>query len=145
MNKVLVTTLLLCTGLITAGCEKTYSVAEFKKNEKLMEEWGARCGWSGTSKNCENLRVAALELEKERRKKAEEENRKLDEKFKAEHKAWIEKMRAENEKFRAEQEAKRRAEEQQEAKERAEEEQKAKEQAEREAEERAKAKQQDSH
>ncbi|WP_375693073.1 MULTISPECIES: EexN family lipoprotein [unclassified Bartonella] len=124
MNKVLITTLLLCTGLITAGCEKTYSVAEFKKNEKLMEEWGARCGWSGTSKNCENLRVAALELEKERRKKAEEHNRKLDEEFKAEQKAWIEKMRAENEKFRAEQ--------------------KAKEQAEREAEERAKQ-QQDSH
>ncbi|WP_375651758.1 EexN family lipoprotein [Bartonella sp. LB28NMGDW] len=122
MNKVLVTTLLLCTGLITAGCEKTYSVAEFKKNEKLMEEWGARCGWSGTSKNCENLRVAALELEKERRKKAEEHNRKLDEEFKAKQKAWIEKMRAENEKFKAEQEAK--------------------EQAEREAEERAKAKQQ---
>ncbi|WP_375635554.1 EexN family lipoprotein [Bartonella sp. MR90HLJMH] len=124
MNKVLITTLLLCTGLITAGCEKTYSVAEFKKNEKLMEEWGARCGWSGTSKNCENLRVAALELEKERRKKAEEHNRKLDEEFKAKQKAWIEKMRAENEKFRAEQ--------------------KAKEQAEREAEERAKQ-QQDTH
>ncbi|WP_375655738.1 EexN family lipoprotein [Bartonella sp. MR63HLJHH] len=124
MNKVLITTLLLCTGLITAGCEKTYSVAEFKKNEKLMEEWGARCGWSGTSKNCENLRVAALELEKERRKKAEEHNRKLDEEFKAKMKAKLEKMRAENEKFRAEQ--------------------KAKEQAEREAEERAKQ-QQDSH
>ncbi|WP_375673215.1 EexN family lipoprotein [Bartonella sp. TS82HLJMH] len=124
MNKVLITTLLLCTGLITAGCEKTYSVAEFKKDKNLMEEWGARCGWSGTSKNCENLRVAALELEKERRKKAEEHNRKLDEEFKAKQKAWIEKMRAENEKFRAEQ--------------------KAKEQAEREAEERAKQ-QQDSH
>ncbi|WP_375644473.1 EexN family lipoprotein [Bartonella sp. MR100HLJHH] len=124
MNKVLITTLLLCTGLITAGCEKTYSVAEFKKDKKLMEEWGARCGFAGTSKNCENLRVAALELEKERRKKAEEHNRKLDEEFKAKQKAWIEKMRAENEKFRAEQ--------------------KAKEQAEREAEERAKQ-QQDSH
>ncbi|WP_375652736.1 EexN family lipoprotein [Bartonella sp. MR110HLJHH] len=65
MNKVLITTLLLCTGLITAGCEKTYSVAEFKKDKKLMEEWGARCGWSGTSKNCENLRLAQLELQKE--------------------------------------------------------------------------------
>ncbi|WP_330168208.1 EexN family lipoprotein [Bartonella grahamii] len=114
MNKIIITTLLLCTGLITAGCEKTYSVAEFKKDKNLMEEWGARCGWSGTSKNCENLRVAALELEKERRKKAEEHNRKLDEEFKAKQKAWIEKMRAENEKFRAEQEAKERtAEEQQ--------------------------------
>ncbi|WP_375662844.1 MULTISPECIES: EexN family lipoprotein [unclassified Bartonella] len=128
MNKVLVTTLLLCTGLITAGCEKTYSVEEFKKNEKLMEEWGARCGWSGTSKNCENLRVAALELEKERRKKAEEHNRKLDEEFKAKQKAWIEKMRAENEKFKAEQEAKEQAE--REAEERAKAEQEAKERAE---------------
>ncbi|WP_375652738.1 MULTISPECIES: EexN family lipoprotein [unclassified Bartonella] len=134
MNKVLITTLLLCTGLITAGCEKTYSVAEFKKNEKLMEEWGARCGWSGTSKNCENLRVAALELEKERRKKAEEHNRKLDEEFKAKMKAKLEKMEAETKKILEEQRAKERAEEEQEAKEK----------AEREAEERAKQ-QQDSH
>ncbi|WP_375682896.1 MULTISPECIES: EexN family lipoprotein [unclassified Bartonella] len=119
MNKVLITTLLLCTGLITAGCEKTYSVAEFKKNPKLFDEWVTRCGGIGTSKNCENLRVAGAELEKERQAKVEEENRKIDEKFKAEQKAWIEKMRAENEKFRAEQEAKRRAEEEQEAKERA--------------------------
>ncbi|WP_375633401.1 MULTISPECIES: EexN family lipoprotein [unclassified Bartonella] len=73
MNKIIITTLLLCTGLITAGCEKTYSVAEFKKDKKLFEEWAVRCGWSGTSKNCENVRVADHELAAERRKKAEEE------------------------------------------------------------------------
>ncbi|WP_142416043.1 EexN family lipoprotein [Bartonella massiliensis] len=72
MNKVLITTLLLCTGLIAAGCEKTYSVAEFKKDEKLRLEWDAKCGFAGTSKNCENMRLAFLELEKERQAKAKE-------------------------------------------------------------------------
>ncbi|WP_375701874.1 EexN family lipoprotein [Bartonella sp. AA89HNZF] len=119
MNKVLITTLLLCTGLITAGCEKTYSVAEFKKNPKLFDEWVTRCGGIGTSKNCENLRVAGAELEKERQAKVEEENRKIDEKFQAEQKAWIEKMEANTQKKLEEQRAKRRAEEEQEAKERA--------------------------
>ncbi|WP_208440026.1 EexN family lipoprotein [Bartonella raoultii] len=119
MNKVLITTLLLCTGLMAAGCEKTYSVAEFKKNPKLMEEWGARCGFTGTSKNCENLRVAALELQKEYEAKAEErikrhnENmRKAAEEFKAE-------MEADLQKRRAEREARERAEEERRAKERA--------------------------
>ncbi|WP_375676997.1 EexN family lipoprotein [Bartonella sp. AP88XZML] len=79
MNKVLITTLLLCTGLITAGCEKTYSVAEFKKNPTLMEEWIAKCGLAGTSKNCETLRLAQLELEKEYEAKAEERARKAQE------------------------------------------------------------------
>ncbi len=65
MKKIVITTLLLCTGLITAGCEKTYSVAEFKKDKKLMEEWNAKCGFAGTAKNCENLRLAQLELEQE--------------------------------------------------------------------------------
>ncbi|WP_375648710.1 EexN family lipoprotein [Bartonella sp. MU70NMGDW] len=109
MNKVLITTLLLCTGIITAGCEKTYSVAEFKKNPKLFDEWVTRCGGIGTSKNCENLRVAGAELEKERRAKIEEENRKIDEKFKAEQKAWIEKIEADTNRLRAEREAKERA------------------------------------
>ncbi|WP_375645715.1 EexN family lipoprotein [Bartonella sp. AA56HLJMS] len=113
MNKVLITTLLLCTGLITAGCEKTYSVAEFKKNPKLFDEWVTRCGGIGTSKNCENLRVAGAELEKERRAKIEEENRKIDEKFKAEQKAWIEKIEADTNRLRAEREAKERAAEEQ--------------------------------
>ncbi|WP_375615041.1 MULTISPECIES: EexN family lipoprotein [unclassified Bartonella] len=123
MNKVLITTLLLCTGLITAGCEKTYSVAEFKKNPKLFDEWVTRCGGIGTSKNCENLRVAGAELEKERQAKVEEENRKRDEEFMAKQKAWIEKMRAETQKKLAEQRAKRRAEEERREKERAAEEQ----------------------
>ncbi|WP_330169268.1 EexN family lipoprotein [Bartonella grahamii] len=126
MNKVLITTLLLCTGLITAGCEKTYSVAEFKKDEKLRLEWDAKCGFAGTSKNCENMRLAFLELQKEYEAKAEERAREDDERYrkamekaKAEQDARIEKMRAENKKFRAEQEAKERAEEEQRAKERA--------------------------
>ncbi|WP_342753250.1 EexN family lipoprotein [Bartonella sp. MM73XJBT.G] len=38
-----------------AGCEKTYSVAELKKDKKLFEEWAVRCEWSKTSKNCENV------------------------------------------------------------------------------------------
>ncbi|WP_375689275.1 EexN family lipoprotein [Bartonella sp. AP57NXGY] len=79
MNKVLITTLLLCTGLMAAGCEKTYSVAEFKKNPTLMEEWIAKCGLAGTSKNCETLRLAQLELEKEYEAKAEERARKAQE------------------------------------------------------------------
>ncbi|WP_273756632.1 EexN family lipoprotein [Bartonella sp. MM73XJBT] len=126
MNKVLITTLLLCTGIITAGCEKTYSVAEFKKDENLRLEWDAKCGFAGTSKNCENMRLAFLELDKERqakaaerRRKAAEENRKRDEKDEAEMRARIEKMRAETQKILAEQEAKRRAEEERRAKERA--------------------------
>ncbi|WP_375619959.1 EexN family lipoprotein [Bartonella sp. TS25HLJMH] len=130
MNKVLITTLLLGTGIIAAGCEKTYSVAEFKKDEKLRLEWDAKCGFAGTSKNCENMRLAFLELQKEyeakaaeRSRKIEEENRKIDEKFQAEQKAWIEKMEANTKKKLAEQRAKRRAEEERREKERAAEEQ----------------------
>ncbi|WP_375641202.1 EexN family lipoprotein [Bartonella sp. AA168HLJHH] len=119
MNKVLITTLLLCTGLITAGCEKTYSVAEFKKNPKLFDEWVTRCGGIGTSKNCENLRVAGAELEKERQAKIAEENRKREEEDIAEMRARLKKMEANTKKKLEEQRAKRRAEEEQEAKERA--------------------------
>ncbi|WP_273760295.1 EexN family lipoprotein [Bartonella sp. ML70XJBT.G] len=130
MNKTILTALLLCTGLIAAGCEKTYSVAEFKKDEKLRLEWDARCGFAGTSKNCENMRLAFLELDKERQAKAaersrkiDEENRKSTEKLKAQMRADIEKMREENQKVIAEQKAKLRAEEERRAKERAAEEQ----------------------
>ncbi|WP_375625285.1 MULTISPECIES: EexN family lipoprotein [unclassified Bartonella] len=130
MNKVLITTLLLGTGIIAAGCEKTYSVAEFKKDEKLRLEWDAKCGFAGTSKNCENMRLAFLELQKEyeakaaeRSRKIDEENRKSMEKLKAEMRARIKKMREENQKFLAEQRAKERAEEERRAKERAAEEQ----------------------
>ncbi|WP_375653618.1 MULTISPECIES: EexN family lipoprotein [unclassified Bartonella] len=123
MNKVLITTLLLCTGLITAGCEKTYSVAEFKKDKNLRLEWDAKCGFAGTSKNCENMRLAFLELEKERQAQAEERSRKEAERFNKEIEKLVAKEKAETKKLQAEQEAKERAE--------------------REAEERAKAKQQD--
>ncbi|WP_375652732.1 EexN family lipoprotein [Bartonella sp. MR110HLJHH] len=130
MNKVLITTLLLCTGLITAGCEKTYSVAEFKKDEKLRLEWDAKCGFAGTSKNCENMRLAFLELQKEYEAKAAEREREDDEKFQkmirdseAEMRARLQKMEANTKKKLAEQEAKERAEEERRAKERAAEEQ----------------------
>ncbi|WP_375668255.1 EexN family lipoprotein [Bartonella sp. AP36NXGY] len=130
MNKVLITTLLLCTGLMAAGCEKTYSVAEFKKDEKLRLEWDAKCGFAGTSKNCENMRLAFLELQKEyeakaaeRSRKIAEENRKREEEDIAEMRARLKKMEANTQKKLAEQRAKRRAEEEQEAKERAAEEQ----------------------
>ncbi|QEE08103.1 hypothetical protein D1093_00170 [Bartonella kosoyi] len=103
MNKIIITTLLLGTGLIAAGCEKTYSVAEFKKDKKLMEEWGARCGFSGTSKNCENLRVAALELQKERQAKIDEENRKRREEWEKKQQEEEAKRNAEYEKNRAQQ------------------------------------------
>ncbi|WP_375705809.1 EexN family lipoprotein [Bartonella sp. AA2SXKL] len=131
MNKVLITTLLLCTGLITAGCEKTYSVAEFKKDEKLRLEWDAKCGFAGTSKNCENMRLAFLELQKEYEAKAAERERQAEENLHEALKKARAKIMSDLEKREAEYQ-----------KRQAEEEQKAKEQAEREAEERAKAKQQ---
>ncbi|WP_039759069.1 EexN family lipoprotein [Bartonella queenslandensis] len=124
MNKVFITTLLLCTGLITVGCEKTYSVAEFKKDEKLRLEWDAKCGFAGTSKNCENMRLAFLELEKEYDAEAEERVRRDDErerisweKAKAEQDARMKKMRAETQKILEEQRERERAEEERRAKE----------------------------
>ncbi|WP_375656449.1 EexN family lipoprotein [Bartonella sp. CM120XJJH] len=123
MNKVLITTLLLCTGLITAGCEKTYSVAEFKKDKNLRLEWDAKCGFAGTSKNCENMRLAFLELEKEYEAKAEERAREAAEERKKGMDALLAKQKAEYEKWKAEFEAKKRAKAEQEAKERAAEEQ----------------------
>ncbi|WP_375667353.1 EexN family lipoprotein [Bartonella sp. AC130YNZD] len=130
MNKVLITTLLLGTGIIAAGCEKTYSVAEFKKDEKLRLEWDAKCGFAGTSKNCENMRLAFLELQKEyeakaaeRSRKIAEENRKRYEEFMAKQKARLEKREAETQKILEKQRAETRAEEERRAKERAAEEQ----------------------
>ncbi|WP_273783730.1 EexN family lipoprotein [Bartonella sp. AU15XJBT] len=63
MNKIIITTLLLCTGLITAGCEKTYSVEEFKKDHKLYEKWKMKCMTSGDldSQNCKNAEQAYRE------------------------------------------------------------------------------------
>ncbi|WP_142416045.1 EexN family lipoprotein [Bartonella massiliensis] len=65
MNTITITTLLLCTGLIAAGCEKTYSVAEFKKDEKLRDKWRRKCGWTGDSQNCKNLDKAIEEVRQE--------------------------------------------------------------------------------
>ncbi|QEE12771.1 EexN family lipoprotein [Bartonella krasnovii] len=61
MNKIIITTLLLCTGLIAAGCEKTYSVEDFRKDEKLRAEWAARCDGAGDSTNCQNVRIVIHE------------------------------------------------------------------------------------
>ncbi|WP_375676228.1 MULTISPECIES: EexN family lipoprotein [unclassified Bartonella] len=125
MNKVLITTLLLGTGIIAAGCEKTYSVAEFKKDKKLRLEWDAKCGFAGTSKNCENMRLAFLELEKEYKAQAEERSRKAAEEYRKGIDELIAEQKAKHEKWKAEQ--------------------KAKEQAKREAEERAAEEQQNNH
>ncbi|WP_375660100.1 EexN family lipoprotein [Bartonella sp. CL74QHWL] len=66
MNKIIITALLLCVGLVVSGCEKTYSVAEFKKDKKLMQEWGKKCDKMGPSafaiKNCQNVMQADMEL-----------------------------------------------------------------------------------
>ncbi|EJF92246.1 hypothetical protein MEE_01600 [Bartonella elizabethae F9251 = ATCC 49927] len=67
MNKVIITALLLCTGLSIAGCEKTYSVEDFKKDEKLMQEWGMKCekmeeAAREKSKNCRNVKQAYMEF-----------------------------------------------------------------------------------
>ncbi|WP_212112780.1 EexN family lipoprotein [Bartonella queenslandensis] len=66
MNKIIITALLLCTGLVAVGCEKNYSVEEFKKDKKLMQEWGKKCEKMGPSafetKNCQNAMQADMEL-----------------------------------------------------------------------------------
>ncbi|WP_375663432.1 EexN family lipoprotein [Bartonella sp. CL63NXGY] len=128
MNKVLITTLLLCTGLITAGCEKTYSVAEFKKDKKLRLEWDAKCGFAGTSKNCENMRLAFLELQKEYEAKAAERSRKAAEEYRKGIDELIAEQKAKHEKWKAEQKAKEQA--KREAEERTKTEREAKEKAE---------------
>ncbi|WP_455474098.1 EexN family lipoprotein [Bartonella sp. B30(2025)] len=100
MNKITGVILLLCTGILAAGCEKNYSVSDFKKDEKLREEWIVRCGWTGTLKNCENARTADYQLAMERQKevqerirKEEEEWRRTEEKERAEREAEREKVR----------------------------------------------------
>ncbi|MGF7158073.1 EexN family lipoprotein [Bartonella heixiaziensis] len=80
MNKIIITALLLCTAIVVAGCEKTYSVAEFKKDKKLMEEWGKKCEQMGlssleTSENCQNVIQADMELFQEHYKNLAKELR----------------------------------------------------------------------
>ncbi|WP_208441799.1 EexN family lipoprotein [Bartonella raoultii] len=120
MNKTILTALLLCTGLIAAGCEKTYSVAEFKKDENLRLEWDAKCGFAGTAKNCENLRLAVAELDKEHREKAQERQRKAAEDLNKSIEELMAKEHAERVKWRAEFEAKQRAKAEEKAKEQSE-------------------------
>ncbi len=108
---------------MAAGCEKTYSVAEFKKDKNLRFEWDARCGFAGTSKNCENLRLAVAELDKEYREKAGERQRKAAEDLDKKLKELRDKEDAERIKRRAEREARERAKAEKEAKERAEQQQ----------------------
>ncbi|CDO49256.1 EexN family lipoprotein [Bartonella tribocorum] len=66
MKKVIIPALLLCTGLAVAGCEKTYSVEEFKKDKELRLEWQKKCYLGGASmhksKNCENAVIAERQL-----------------------------------------------------------------------------------
>ncbi|PIT68998.1 EexN family lipoprotein [Bartonella tribocorum] len=59
--------ILLCMALLlVAGCEKNYSVEDFKKDAKLREEWGKKCFLSGPavqeSTNCQNVLKADNEL-----------------------------------------------------------------------------------
>ncbi|MET3560698.1 cytoskeletal protein RodZ [Bartonella japonica] len=58
--------LLSIIALFVASCEKTYSVEEFKKDEKLRNEWGEKCFRSGKadkkSKNCQNVLQADNEM-----------------------------------------------------------------------------------
>ncbi|ENN90464.1 EexN family lipoprotein [Bartonella schoenbuchensis] len=62
MKKILLSCIaVLTTGLIAAGCEKTYTVEEFKKNDKLLKEWMAKCGGFVKSKNCQNVYQAEHE------------------------------------------------------------------------------------
>ncbi|MGF7158064.1 EexN family lipoprotein [Bartonella heixiaziensis] len=56
--------------LCVAGCEKNYSIEDFKKNEKLCEEWIPKWMWKKPSKieslkKSENVEKAQGELRKE--------------------------------------------------------------------------------
>ncbi|GAA4664288.1 EexN family lipoprotein [Bartonella pachyuromydis] len=58
--------ILVCIAtLLVSGCEKTYSVEEFKKDEKLRKEWEKKCllGFSiKPTENCQNLLQAEDEI-----------------------------------------------------------------------------------
>ncbi|WP_375651903.1 EexN family lipoprotein [Bartonella sp. LB28NMGDW] len=64
MNKAIIVALLVWIGFVVAGCEKTYSVAEFKKDPKLLEQWAMKCMISGSldSQNCKNADKAYREV-----------------------------------------------------------------------------------
>ncbi|AGF74928.1 hypothetical protein BAnh1_10590 [Bartonella australis AUST/NH1] len=65
MKKYFLMITVLLAPLFTTACEKTYSKEEFKKNEALLNEWSIRCGLGGESKNCQNVRLAEMELRRE--------------------------------------------------------------------------------
>ncbi|GAA4664813.1 EexN family lipoprotein [Bartonella pachyuromydis] len=66
MNKVIITTLLLCTGFAVACCEKNYSVEDFKKDKELRLKWEKKCFLGGpsvqASQNCDNVAKAGYQL-----------------------------------------------------------------------------------
>ncbi|MBX4335208.1 EexN family lipoprotein [Bartonella raoultii] len=67
MHKIIITTLLLCSGGVLVGCEKTHSVEEFKKDQTLFKKWAKKCEKMGPvalekSKNCQNIVQADMEL-----------------------------------------------------------------------------------
>ncbi len=52
--------------LLISGCQKTYSVEDFKKDNRLREEWSKKCALSEpsiqSSQNCENVLKASTEM-----------------------------------------------------------------------------------
>ncbi|WP_273719015.1 MULTISPECIES: EexN family lipoprotein [Bartonella] len=106
MNKVIITALLLCTGAVVVGCEESYSVEDFKKDEKLFKEYAEKCGWTGNSKSCKNMRLADREFAEERRKKADERYRKYRDEYNRKQMENLNKMTSEEKKRKSEQKAK---------------------------------------
>ncbi|VEJ45876.1 EexN family lipoprotein [Bartonella vinsonii] len=67
MNKIIITALLICTGFVVTGCkEKIYTVEDFKKDPKLLDEWYLKCEKAGpsvqASQNCKNVLQASRGL-----------------------------------------------------------------------------------
>lgn len=67
MRKVIFISLLFCIGGVVVGCEKNYSVEEFKKDKKLFQEWEKKCekmtpSAREKSPNCQNIVQADMEL-----------------------------------------------------------------------------------
>ncbi|UNF43363.1 EexN family lipoprotein [Bartonella krasnovii] len=74
MNKVIIIALLFCIGFVVAGCEKEYSVEDFKKDAKLRKEWKEKCNKIELSsitksQNCINLVQANADLVQENSEK----------------------------------------------------------------------------
>ncbi|PIT70116.1 EexN family lipoprotein [Bartonella tribocorum] len=106
MNKTIIIALLLCTGSVVAGCEESYSVEDFKKDEKLFKEYAEKCGWTGHSKSCKNMRLADREFAKERAKKADERYRKYRDEYNRKQMEDLNKRISEDKRRKSEQKAK---------------------------------------